>query len=706
MLIRVLAATASVIVAATLPAEDGHAKPVPALGYDRVWRLEVPGVAIRESSPLLTDMDGDGVTDVVVGGLDGRLRALRGADGRALSGWPVATTHGINSSPSAADTDGDGRAEVFVGSGNAMSGSAQGGALYSFEHDGRLRFRFAADDRVPCDSSLCGFSSPGVHSSPAIGDVDRDNAADVTFGTLGLRSIWSVTQAGQRRPGHPVYSDDTVFSTPALADLDGDGRTDYVIGTDSTPGGPVDHRGGVLRALRGDGTQLWEFRTNEIIRSSPAVGDVDGDGAPEVVFGTGDYWSARGPASDHTRIFILERNGSLQHRIDTGGNTSAAPALADVNGDGRRDVVIGTGTRSGAAAGGRVKAYDGASGALLLDTLPGSVAEDIVGSVSAADVDGDGRQDVLVGTGSGVYVRSATGRLLTSFNVGQVSYQNTPAVADVDRDGKLDAVLAGTRPDGTGVIERWEASATGGAVTSSSWPTFHADGRRTGNTAAPPLRQPPPDYCGGHAQGYWLLGSDGGVFSYCAARFHGSTGAMRLNRPVLALAPTVTGEGYWLVGQDGGVFSFGDARFFGSTGAMRLNQPIVAAAATPTGKGYWLVARDGGVFSFGDARFHGSTGAIRLNQPIVGAAAHPSGSGYWLMAADGGVFPFGAAPFAGSTGGQRLNSPVVGISAAPDGRGYHLAGADGGVFAFGSARFLGSPAGSRLNSPVVAIAAR
>ncbi|HEV7888196.1 MAG TPA: hypothetical protein VGO92_11610, partial [Acidimicrobiales bacterium] len=81
------------------------------------------------------------------------------------------------------------------------------------------------------------------------------------------------------------------------------------------------------------------------------------------------------------------------------------------------------------------------------------------------------------------------------------------------------------------------------------------------------------------------------------------------------------GQSYWLIASDGGVFSFGDAAFLGSTGGTRLNQPIVAAAATPTGKGYWLIASDGGVFSFGDAAFLGSTGGTRLNQPIVAAAA-------------------------------------------------------------------------------------
>ena len=78
-----------------------------------------------------------------------------------------------------------------------------------------------------------------------------------------------------------------------------------------------------------------------------------------------------------------------------------------------------------------------------------------------------------------------------------------------------------------------------------------------------------------------------------------------------------SGVGYWFVASDGGVFSFGDAAFYGSTGNIRLNQPIVAMAATPSGKGYWLVASDGGIFSFGDAEFCGSTGNLRLNQPIV-----------------------------------------------------------------------------------------
>ncbi|MGH2720393.1 MAG: metallophosphoesterase, partial [Actinomycetota bacterium] len=135
-------------------------------------------------------------------------------------------------------------------------------------------------------------------------------------------------------------------------------------------------------------------------------------------------------------------------------------------------------------------------------------------------------------------------------------------------------------------------------------------------------------------------------------------------------SPAATGWGYRLVASDGGIFAFGSATFQGSTGGLRLNRPIVAMAPTPSGAGYWLVASDGGIFAFGDAVFHGSTGAMKLAQPIVAMAPTPSGNGYWLVASDGGVFAFGDATFRGSMGGTPLRSPIVGIAATPTGRGY------------------------------------
>jgi hypothetical protein len=223
-------------------------------------------------------------------------------------------------------------------------------------------------------------------------------------------------------------------------------------------------------------------------------------------------------------------------------------------------------------------------------------------------------------------------------------------------------------------------------------------------------------------EGYWVVGHDGGVLSFGDASFAGSLGGRTLNAPVTAVmpAPDVGGDrtarrpetdgqrsrpGYWLVGADGGVFSFGGARFAGSLAGIPLNAPTVAAAASPDGHGYWLVDARGGVFSLGSATFMGSTGGLSLNAPITAITPTPDGRGYWLVGADGGVFAFGDAPFAGSLADRSLRSPVTAAASTPDGRGYWLVDADGGVFSFGDAPFAGSLAGKALNAPITAAAA-
>jgi hypothetical protein len=247
-------------------------------------------------------------------------------------------------------------------------------------------------------------------------------------------------------------------------------------------------------------------------------------------------------------------------------------------------------------------------------------------------------------------------------------------------------------------------------------------------------------------KGYRLVASDGGIFAFGDAPFYGSTGSIKLNRPVNGMAPTPSGAGYWMVASDGGLFAFGDAGFFGSTGGMNLAdpvvgmtvtgtgrgyrlvtsagevfsfgdaarlpaeslagrpaQPIVGIASTPSGAGYWLVGRDGQVSAFGDAPPLGSTGP--LSNPIVAIATTPSGGGYWLVGSDGGLFGFGDAGFFGSAGGVPLNKPIVGIAPTATGKGYWMVATDGGIFAFGDAAFLGSTGSIRLNQPVVGMTA-
>ena len=201
--------------------------------------------------------------------------------------------------------------------------------------------------------------------------------------------------------------------------------------------------------------------------------------------------------------------------------------------------------------------------------------------------------------------------------------------------------------------------------------------------------------------GYWLVGSDGGIFTFGAAPFYGSTGALVLQRPVVGMSLTANRSGYWLVASDGGVFSFGTGYYgsipglgiapAGSAGASRkLNAPIVGIVPSADGGGYFLVASDGGVFAFGDAKFEGSCPAIGgCSGAAVAVMPDASGNGYWLVTASGNVYAFGNAASFGAPGPQ--TSPVTSAVRTPDGNGYWILFANGAVANYGDAANDGDP---------------
>jgi hypothetical protein len=219
--------------------------------------------------------------------------------------------------------------------------------------------------------------------------------------------------------------------------------------------------------------------------------------------------------------------------------------------------------------------------------------------------------------------------------------------------------------------------------------------------AVPPPPPPPPPLAPVH--GYWLVGSDGGIFTFGSAQFHGSTGSLKLQRPVVGIVPTNDRNGYWLDASDGGIFAFGDAGFYGSIPGLglnpagsglphSLNAPIVGMVPSSDGNGYFMVASDGGVFAFGDAHFAGSCPGIGgCSGAAVAVMPDASGNGYWLVTATGSIYTFGDAPYEGAPG--NTGSPVTSAVRTPDGKGYWILTANGTVYPFGDAGNFGSPAG-------------
>jgi Bacterial Ig-like domain (group 3) len=215
-------------------------------------------------------------------------------------------------------------------------------------------------------------------------------------------------------------------------------------------------------------------------------------------------------------------------------------------------------------------------------------------------------------------------------------------------------------------------------------------------------------------QGYWLVGSDGGIFSFGSAQFLGSLGSLKLQRPVVGIAPTSDLGGYRLVGSDGGVFAFGDAGFYGSLpgdgispagtpgSVHKLTAPIVGMVPSSDGGGYLMIGSDGGVFAFGDAHFAGSCPGIGgCKGSAVAVMPDGSGNGYWVVTSTGNVYAFGDAPYYGGPGNP--GSPVTSAVRTSDGEGYWVLLADGTVYSYGDAKYLGGPSGLGGFNPATAI---
>ena len=451
--------------------------------------LRLSGARIEYSSPVVADLDLDGKDEIIMGGLDGGLYAVK-SNGTLM--WENQTSLPIQSSPAVGDIDADGWPEVVVGvSGDNCDEQGEGG-VYAFSHDGTLLWKFVSGD-------YCEYGNgwpDGVRSSVALGDVDQNDGGklEIVFGSWDLR-VHMLDERGIEEPGWPIVVWDTVWSSPALADINEDSYLEIIIGYDTSP--PVLPSGGRLTVYDRFGNELSGFprQVDETIWSSPAVGDLDGNGHLEIVVGTGFYWEQMGYHTTHA-IYAWDRFGNPLPGwpVYTGGSGFSSPALADLDDDGDLEIVIGCND-------GKVYAWHHTgvpdNGWPVRPYGGGHLAPPFVrSSPGVADYDGDGDLEILITAQWEIIIFERDGTQVTdgsekgdpskpTFNANSYLIAS-PAIGDIDDDGTLEVIIGGTHyaDPSHGYLYVWRVGPSAGAEL--PWPMFHQNAQHTGLYPSPP----------------------------------------------------------------------------------------------------------------------------------------------------------------------------------------------------------------------------
>jgi outer membrane protein assembly factor BamB len=438
--------------------------------------------------PVFADLNGDGENEIIFGANDGKVYAYQG---NGLQLWQFDTGDtGIGGKPSVADIDGDGLLEVVVGAGSTLQvGTTPGVTVVS--NTGAFQCKFT--------------TGSGVFSSPALAELDFDDVGqkEIVFGSWDFKVRVLNHDCSLK---YQVTLLDTPWSSPAIGDLDRDGIPEIVIGAPDNPN---------LPGSTGDGGLIHVFRNNlaseipgfpyfidETVDSSPALGDIDGDGWLDIVVGAGWCWdrpicAPLGVTHPVTEaVYALNRLGQLLPGwpvlLPSDRYVFGSPALADLDDNGDLEVVFNTlqKVEPPAVPDGWVYAVDG-NGTTLAGwpTQPKTPAtcdtSSFFGTSASpviADLDGTAGLEIALPSVWEVVVWSPAGVQLSR----QDSCPDPPAewamvtggpvasigIGDVDGDGAAELVATGIDASPlTGLLSAWSfGNAAIGA--SQPWPQF------------------------------------------------------------------------------------------------------------------------------------------------------------------------------------------------------------------------------------------
>jgi hypothetical protein len=606
------------------------------------------------STPAVADLWRDGTFQVVTGGMDGCVR-VRPVTGSRRIGCIHTGAGPVQASPLLVDWDRDGGLDI-------VSVNMRTGRISVFDpRRGR---------------ELWAVVPPGalhrVFATPAVGDVTGDGRLDLAV--TGVDSHVYVWDHSGRLIVHRFLYD-SLFSSPAIVDLDGDGRLDLVFGGDMDIGNPAPWPwGGLVWAVRGhDGVDLpgWPVSVpGQVVWSSPSIADLDGDGRPDVVVGTGNNFNQapiRGKA-----VYAFDHRGRPLPGwpVAIGGRSMGSPALGDVTGDGRPDAAV-------QADDGRVYAI-GSDGVVLwshcnmsFTPCTGAPLPGVNGSPSLADLDADGRLEVISVMERTLRVFDGrTGVVETEISLtfdcldGRGSWppQAAPTVVEIGGRAHVavqvldDANTGNVRGPGDRQVVCVYRSST--ALGPGGWPTFKQNARRTGTV----IDEAPP-----------------------TAALESLAAGQRTTRIRVSWSAVDAGSGVATFDVDAKV---GAAP---RTAWKRRAAPAARVGAGATGAGLLYVPRGRSVAVWVRAWDRAGNaspwaGPVRTYVPPTATRLQPFTAAY-ALAASGQLGPVSSPPAAGPGLGDLARD----LALAPRGGGWVL-DAWGGIHPFGGAPRLAAPA--------------